>query len=126
MVHAMWAFFSPVLFETSYFSTRARGREAWTRSLISVPRMRGIALHRLPFSELMGFEFCSIFSRTLYCVVSENRTKKPSNHAGSSDSVLMFYGFERVWVFLAKSVESKGGSANAEKHRKRDAYTLFP
>jgi hypothetical protein len=38
----------------------------------------------------------------------------------------MFYGFERVWVFLAKSVESKGGPTNAEKHRKRDAYTLFP
>jgi hypothetical protein len=38
----------------------------------------------------------------------------------------MFYGFERVWVFLAKSVESKGFPANAEKTRKREAYTLFP
>jgi hypothetical protein len=38
----------------------------------------------------------------------------------------MFYGFEGVWVFLAKSVESKAFPANAEKSRKREAYTLFP
>jgi hypothetical protein len=37
----------------------------------------------------------------------------------------MFYGFERVWVFLAKSVDQGGSSANARKHRKRGAYTLF-
>ena len=84
------------------------------------------ALHRLPFSELTGFEFCSTFLRTLYCVVFENRTEKLSIHAGSEHSVLMFYGFERVWVFLAKSVESKAFPANAEKSRKREAYTLFP
>jgi hypothetical protein len=38
----------------------------------------------------------------------------------------MFYGFGRVWVFFEKTAKSKGFSANAEKSRKRGAYTLFP
>jgi hypothetical protein len=85
-----------------------------------------MVLHRLPFSEMMRREFCSIFSRTLYCLVSENRTEKVRIHAGSRGFVLMFYEIWRVWVFLAKSVDRSSGVANAEKSRKRGAYTLFP
>jgi len=75
---------------------------------------------------MTGLEFCSTFSRTKYCVVFENRTEKVSIHAGCEHSVLMFYGFGRVWVFFEKSAKSKGFSANAEKIEKRGAYTLFP
>jgi hypothetical protein len=72
---------------------------------------------------MTGFEFCSTFSRTLYCVVFENRTEKLSIHAGCEHSVLMFYGFGRVWVFLVKSVEQDISSANAEKIiKKRSIY----
>jgi hypothetical protein len=37
----------------------------------------------------------------------------------------MFYGFGRVWVFFAKSVDQGGSLANAENSAKRGAYTLF-
>ena len=72
---------------------------------------------------MTGFEFCSIFSRTKYYVVFENRTEKLSIHAGCEHSVLMFYGFGRVWVFLVKSVKQDISSANAEKIiKKRSIY----
>jgi hypothetical protein len=38
----------------------------------------------------------------------------------------MFYEIWRVWVFFAKSADQRGSAANAEKSRKREAYTLFP
>jgi hypothetical protein len=89
--------------------------------------MRGIALHRLPFSEMTGSEFCSTFSRTKYYVVFENRTEKVSIHAGCEHSVLMFYGFGRVWVFFEKSAESKGFSANAtQKAKNRKKRSIYP
>jgi hypothetical protein len=72
---------------------------------------------------MTGFEFCSTFSRTLFYVVFENRTEKLSIHAGCEHSVLMFYGFGRVWVFLVKSVKQDISSANAEKIiKKRSIY----
>jgi hypothetical protein len=37
----------------------------------------------------------------------------------------MFYEIWRVYPFFEKSAESKSFSANAEKHRKREAYTHF-
>jgi hypothetical protein len=83
------------------------------------------ALHRLPFSELTEFEFCSTFPRTLYCVVFENRTEKLSIHAGSEHSVLMFYGFEGVWVFLAKTVRAKASQPMQGKKRKNRGIYPF-
>ena len=80
--------------------------------------MRGIALHRLPFSELIGLEFCSTFSRTKYYVVFENRTEKVSIHAGCEHSVLMFYGFGSVYPFLRKTERAKASQPMQRKKRK--------
>ena len=74
----------------------------------------------------MALKFCSIFSRTKYYVVFENRTEKVSIHAGCEHSVLMFYGFDSVYPFLRKTVRAKASQPMQRKIEKRGAYTLFP